>query len=171
MPIRNPLKLIGLAICLAAVQFPVQADVEGGAKAIQRGEFEKAFSEWRPLAEKGDTQVQAAIAVMYHAGQGVPQDYEKAFQWYRRAAEKGNAASQANLGVLYAKGVGVPRNMVQAYVWFSLAAMQGDAGHARARDRLARQLDKAQLAEARRIATDYAAKYVTPFRRSSEAKP
>jgi len=166
MPVRHPFKLIALSLLLAGVQLPALAgDVESGAQAIQEGEFEKAFAEWQPLAEKGEPGVQAAIGVMYHAGQGVPQDYEKAFQWYRRAAEKGNAASQANLGVMYAKGVGVERDLVQAYVWFALAAMNnGSSGHARGRDKLAKMLDKEQLAKAERLAKEYAKKYVTPFR-------
>ncbi|HEB92217.1 MAG TPA: sel1 repeat family protein [Gammaproteobacteria bacterium] len=166
MFVRNPLKKISLALALAVPCFPVYAGVEEGAKAIQKGQFEEAFSEWRPLAEKGESTVQAAIGVMYHAGQGVPQDYKKAFQWYRRAAENGNAASQANLGVMYAKGVGVEENLVQAYVWFDLAAMKGDAGYGRSRDRLAKLLNSEQLAQAKRVSREYATKYVTPFRKA-----
>ncbi len=165
MSIRNFLKcscLVLLASGLAA-----HADTEDGAKAIQQGQFEEAFSEWQPLAEKGEPAAQAAIGVMYHAGQGVPQDYKKAFQWYRRAAENGNAASQANLGVMYAKGVGVERDLVKAHVWFDLAAMNGDPRHGRSRDRLAKQLSSEQLAQARREAEEYAAKYVTPFRKAA----
>ncbi len=166
MFICNPLKQLSLAMALVVPCFPLHADVEGGAKAIQKGQFEEAFSEWQPLAEKGEPAVQAAIGVMYHAGQGVPQDYKKAFQWYRRAAENGNAASQANLGVMYAKGVGVEQDLVQAYVWFDLAAMKGDAGHGRSRDRLAKLLNSEQLTQAKRVSREYATKYVTPFRKA-----
>lgn len=167
MSIRKSLKPFSLALLLVVPHFPLHADVEDGAKAIQEGQFEKAFSEWQPLAEKGEPAAQAAIGVMYHAGQGVPQDYEKAFQWYRRAAENGNAASQANLGVMYAKGVGVARDLVQAYVWFDLAAMNDDPRHGRSRDRLAKLLSNEQLARAKQMVREYAAKYVTPFRKAA----
>ncbi|VAW97559.1 hypothetical protein MNBD_GAMMA20-1722 [hydrothermal vent metagenome] len=166
MFIRNPLKQFSLVMALVVPCFPLHADVADGAKAIQKGQFEEAFSKWRPLAEKGESAVQAAIGVMYHAGQGVSQDYKKAFEWYRRAAENGNAASQANLGVMYAKGVGVEENLVQAYVWFDLAAMKGDAGYGRSRDRLAKLLNSEQLTQAKRVSREYAVKYVAPFRRA-----
>lgn len=140
------------------------ADMDAGARAIQKGQYEKAFAEWLPLAEKGELIAQATIGVMYHMGQGVPQDYAKAVQWYRLAAEKGNAASQANLGVMYAKGTGVERDPVQAYAWYDLAAMRGETRHARGRDKLAKQLNAKQLSEARRLAQKYAEKYVMPYR-------
>ncbi len=167
MSIRKLQNHVFLALLLVVPCLPSHAGVEDGAKAIQKGQFEKAFSEWQPLAEKGEPAAQAAIAVMYHAGQGVPQDYKKAFQWYRRAAENGNAASQANLGVMYAKGVGVERDLVQAYVWFDLAAMNDDPRHGRSRDRLAKRLSSEQLAQAKRLSREYAAKYVTPFRKAA----
>ena len=50
------------------------------------------------------------LGVMYHYGQGVPQDYEEAEKWYRLASEKGVARAQCNLGVMYDKGLGVPQD-------------------------------------------------------------
>lgn len=167
MSARHPLNLliiVGLFFIPAA---PLFADINDGTIAIQKGQFEKAYSEWKPLAEKGETIAEAAIGVMYHAGQGVAQDYVEAIRWYRRAAEKGNVASQANLGVMYSKGVGVERDLVQAYVWYDLAAtLGGEARHARSRDHLAKQMNREQLAQAKQQAREYAVKYVAPFRRT-----
>ena len=168
MRIRNLFRQLFLSSALTLFSFSAHADLNAGAVAIQNGQFEQAFAEWLPLAEKGEMIAQAAIGVMYHMGQGVPQDYTKAVQWYRRAAEKGNAASQANLGVMYAKGTGVSRDLVQAYVWYDLAATQGERRHARGRDKLAKQLSPEQLSQGKRLAHEYAAKFVLPFR--TEAK-
>lgn len=170
MSARNTVNLLVAFLMITTMTPAVFADINDGAIAIQNGQFEKAYSEWKPLAEKGETIAEAAIGVMYHAGQGVAQDYVEAIRWYRRAAEKGNAASQANLGVMYAKGVGVERDVVQAYVWYDLAAILGEKRHARSRDSLAKQMSNEQLAEAKRLAKDYAEKYVTPFRHRA-AKP
>ncbi len=168
MRIRKYLKQFTFPFALVLFSFSAHADLNAGAVAIQKGQFEKAFAEWLPLAEKGEMIAQAAIGVMYHMGQGVPQDYMKAVQWYRRAAEKGNAASQANLGVMYAKGTGVSRDLVQAYVWYDLAATRGERRHARGRDKLAKQLSAEQLSQGKRLSREYAAKFVMPFR--SDAK-
>ena len=67
------------------------------------------------------------LGVMYHTGQGVPQDYALAIKWYRLAADQGNAGAQYNLGVMYDKGRGVPQDYVQAVKWYRLAADQGIA--------------------------------------------
>ena len=167
MRIRDLLRQFCLSFVFLFISLSAHADLHAGTVAIQKGQFEKAFAEWLPLAEKGEVVAQATIGVMYHMGQGVAQDYAKAVQWYRRAAENGNAASQANLGVMYTKGAGVERDPVQAYAWYDLAAMKGETRHARGRDKLAKRLSPGQLSQAKRLSQEYAAKYVTPYRSDS----
>ncbi len=152
--------------CLAPLAMAGEAE---GQRAMLKGQLEQAFAAWKPLAEKGLVRAQETIAVMYHAGQGVAQDYTQAVHWYRRAAEKGDRAAQANLGVMYAKGVGVEEDPLQAWVWYDLAATGGEQRHARKRDELSSRLSAAQLAQARRLSREYAAKFVAPF--ASSRKP
>jgi len=108
-----------LITCLSS---PVYASLEKGREAFVKRDFSTAFKYWLPLAEQGDSDVAATIAVMFHTGTGVQQSYEKAFYWYKKAAEKGNVAAQANLGVMYAKGTGTKRDFIESYAWYSAAA-------------------------------------------------
>jgi TPR repeat protein len=50
---------------------------------------------------QGDAYAQFNLGLLYHLGQGVPQDYGKARQWWERAAAQGDAMAQNNLGSIY----------------------------------------------------------------------
>ncbi|NOX75427.1 MAG: sel1 repeat family protein [Gammaproteobacteria bacterium] len=153
-----------LALATSVVSGPLTAGLDEGTRAMREGQYQKAFQEWKPLADKGEVTVQAAIAVMYHAGRGVAQDYQQAFKWYRKAAEKGNVAAQANLAVMYFRGLGVAADKVLAYVWYDLAAIKGEGRHRKARDLMADRLTASQMKKAKRLSREYRQKYVDPFR-------
>jgi len=142
---------------------PVGASLGKGLEALQRYDFKTAYKEWKPLADKGDADVQSAIAVMYHTGQGVPQSYKKAFYWYKKAAESGNVAAQANLGVMYAKGTGTKKDFVLSYAWYSLAAdalsIEKVGSALWGIDYLATQMSPAEIAKAKSIKQKYAKKF------------
>ena len=116
--------LVGLGFMLAA---PTWADYQAGVDAYERGDYETALKEWRPLAERGNEAAQANLGFMYAKGQGVPQDDQEAVRWSRLAAEQGDAVAQCNLGVMYNKGQGVPQDYTEAVKWYRLAVEQGDA--------------------------------------------
>ena len=71
-----------------------------GKAAYDRDDYAAALKEWRPLAERGDSEAQFNLGVIYDNGEGVPQDYAEAVKWYRKAAEQGDAAAQSNLGFM-----------------------------------------------------------------------
>ncbi len=58
--------------------------------AYERGDYETALKEWRPLAEQGEMVAQWSLGVMYERGRGVPQDYVQAYRWYTLAASQGD---------------------------------------------------------------------------------
>ena len=68
---------------------------------------------------------------------------------------------------MYATGRGVPQDYVQAHMWFNLAAsrLTGDRRETGVenRDRAARQMTPAQIADAQRLARAWAAAH--PFER------
>ena len=144
---------------------PVGASFDKGLVAIQKDDFKTAYSEWKPLAEKGNADVQSTIAVMFHTGQGVPQSYEKAFFWYKKAAQLGNVAAQANLGVMYAKGTGTQQDFVQSYAWYSLAAdalsLEKGGSALWGIDYLATQMTPVQIKKAKALVVEYAKKYAS----------
>ena len=79
------------------------------------------------MAESGDATAQGALGVMYHKGEGVPQNHAEAAKWTRRAAEQELPQAQFNLGALYYDGKGVSRDNAKAAKWWSRAAKQGYA--------------------------------------------
>ena len=112
------------------------------------------------LGNPGNAAAQFNLGVMYHDGQGVPQDYAEAVKWYRIAAEQGHPSSQYNLGVMYDKGEGLPQDYVQAHRWYNLAAATftdktNREQAASNRDLIAKQMTPAQVAEAQKLAREW----------------
>ena len=102
------------------------ASLESGQKAFIRGDYNKAFEQWRQSAEEGDLTAQRNIAHLYRWGKGVPQDLMQAAFWYYTAAKGGLDTAQYNLGVMYLRGEGVPRNEEEGIIWLERAAEQNN---------------------------------------------
>ncbi len=129
-----------------------------GMDAYDRGDYDTALKEFRPLAEQAYPLAQATLGLMYAEGEGVAQDYQEAVRWYRLAAEQGNEAAQGKLGTMYYLGQGVPKDYVLAHMWINLAAPKGVKGAVKARDRLEKLMTPAQLAEVQRLARGWTPK-------------
>ncbi len=63
---------------------------QAGCDAYERGDYDTALKEWRPLAERGKAVAQWSLGIMYERGRGVPQDYVQAYRWYTLAAGQGD---------------------------------------------------------------------------------
>jgi TPR repeat protein len=105
----------------------VAGPYEDGTTAFERGDYETAVRDWRPLANKGFAGAQFGLGVMYANGNGVPPDYEAALNWFRKAADKGYPPAQFELGRLYVNGHGVGKDYAVALSWFRKAADQSYA--------------------------------------------
>ena len=101
------------------------AEFQKGLTAYQQGNFVTAFSEFKPLAEQGDTSAAFNIAQLYRTGKGVLRDYKKAVKWFRVAAEKNHLESQYSLALMYKEGQGVIKNNKIYILWLSMAAGGG----------------------------------------------
>jgi|SRR5579871_2090677 len=135
--------------------FAAAADFSTGLHAYEKGDYNAAAAEWRPLAEKGDAPSQFNLGLLYIDGHGVPQDYSLAAHWFERAAEQDYTKAQLNLGALYGVGRGVKRDYVQAYKWLNLCAAKGDPKCVAQRDLVAQRLKSKDLATAQRLARDF----------------
>ena len=62
---------------------------EKGRDAYDRGDYQIALQEFRPLAEEGDASAQTKLGRMYEQGIGVPQNFVQAHKWYNLAAAQG----------------------------------------------------------------------------------
>ncbi len=131
------------------------ADFQAGVNAYERGDYETALKEFRPLAEQGYASAQYNLGVMYDNGLGVPQDYREAAKWYRFAAEQGKVKAQSNLASMYHFGQGVLKDDVLAHKWADLAASQGGENAVKIRDVVATSMTPQQLAEAQRLAREW----------------
>ncbi len=60
-----------------------------GLDAYERGDYDTALKEFRPLAEQGDPLAQSYLGGMYAEGEGLPKDYVLAHMWMNLAAAKG----------------------------------------------------------------------------------
>jgi TPR repeat protein len=94
---------------------------------------------------------QAELAVMYHAGDGVPQDYARAAAWYRKSAEQGNSIAQSSLGAMYVNGEGIERDMLEGLKWIYISYARQHMSRYLI-FRLERDLDEKTFAEGRRLA-------------------
>ncbi len=61
-----------------------------GYGAYNRGDYDTALKEFRPLAEQGDPLAQSYLGGMYAEGEGLPKDYVLAHMWATLAAAQGN---------------------------------------------------------------------------------
>jgi uncharacterized protein len=115
----------------------------------------EAIKWFSKAALQGFADAQYNLGVMYYQGAGIPQNYPEAFKLYSQAAQKGHALAQYNLGLMYLQGNSVPKDPVKAYMWLSLAAGQEVPEAIKNRDYLAAKMAPAQLAEARKLASDW----------------
>ena len=129
----------------------VQAGFDEGLVAADKGDYQTAFKEWKPLAEQGGAAAQYNLGIMYDKGRGIAQNDTQAVAWYQKAAEQGYADAQYNLGNMYGKGQGVPQNFKIAYILFNLAASNSDADATQNRDIAAAILSPATIEDAQRI--------------------
>ena len=113
----------------------------------------KAAYWYEKAAEQNDAVAAAYLAEMHAKGLGLPADDVKALEWYRRAAELGHPASQYNVGLFYAFGRGVEPSDIEAYAWMTVAFENG-APKTEVRDKLARHMSAAHLAEAKKLAAE-----------------
>ena len=109
------------------------------------------------MLDQGEAEAQVLLGSMYEQGWGVPQDYGIALSWLRKAAEQGSAKGQALLGGMYVMGHGVPQDFVIGHMWLNLATAAGGkyvAETAEFRDRVAKEMTPAQIAEAQKLARE-----------------
>ena len=105
------------------------------SKFYNKEEAKKCFDGIIDAADRGNSQAQYQLGIMYARGQGVENNPEKALYWYRKAAEQNNADALSTLGNIYKNGqLGVTKNTAEAFDFYLKAA---NLGHADAMSTLA----------------------------------
>lgn len=140
----------------AAEQGDAEAENNLGAlyatgRGVRRDDAE-AVRWYRLAAAQGDPEATDNLGMMYLRGRAVQKDEKTAFELVGKAARKGYGVAENNLGLLYANGQGVARDYILAWAWLDLAAEQLP-GSATIRDRVAKEMSEADIAEARNTRT------------------
>ena len=96
-----------------------------GLEAYERGDFEAALREWRPLAEQGLAEAQYRLGEMYGNDEGVECDDDDAEyeRWVRKAAEQGLPEAQITIGNHI---IWTDDDHTEALSWYRKAAEQGN---------------------------------------------
>ena len=125
-------------------------------------DYTKAVEWFRKAADQGDALAKYQLGKMYLSGHGVRQNDAEAFKWIQGSAELGYSKAQYHTGVMYKLGQGVPENKVLAYMWFSVAVSRSYYPENRkatiARRTVADKMTPAEIAEAQRLAQEWAPK-------------
>src|SRR4051812_4383369 len=91
-----------LAVCWTIAAMPAAlADAAAGRAAFEKGNYDRAKSEWQSAADRGDSDGELGLGTLYELGAGVPQqDYKRADYWYEKAAEHHNSEAQYRLALI-----------------------------------------------------------------------
>lgn len=89
--------------------------------------FKEAFEIYLNLAEKGDTEAQYAVGLMYEKGLGTSLDSKLAFKYMKMSSDGGNCQATNHVGYFYSIGFGCKKNHYEAAQYFKLAAEGGSS--------------------------------------------
>jgi TonB family protein len=84
-----------LLLVAALVCAPARADLFTAQLAYHKADYDRAFREYRELAELGQPVAQYNLAIMYAKGQGVRQSELNAYAWATLAAEGGESRGKS----------------------------------------------------------------------------
>ena len=121
-----------LTVAVLAGSLPAHAENVAGWQAYNNGDYARANTEWRPMAEAGNRDAQFAMGMLTEA-RG---DATAAFDWYDRAARQGQAAAQVVVGARYAMGMNIEVDLARAWYWLNQAARRNHPNAAEFRDTL-----------------------------------
>jgi TPR repeat protein len=105
----------------AATADAIQAD-----GVTPRRNAEGALARMTALADAGDADAQARLALIYLKGDGVAADPAAALRWARAAAETGQPVAEYLMGIFYREGKVVTADDTAAFTWFSASATKGN---------------------------------------------
>lgn len=114
-----------LPVVPAEVVDVARAAYDRGLQFDDARRYADAAREYEIAARAGNADAADALAVLYYAGNGVPQSFSQAAVFARQAADHGSAQGAYHMGLLSARGLGVAHDEGQAAIWFRRA---GDGG-------------------------------------------
>jgi len=95
-----------LAALLMLVSIPgatYAGSLEDAEKAVRKGDYARAISIYRSLAEKGDVSAQMRLGFFYESGAGLKRDWVESAKWFSKAADAGDENAVCVLSFLVAR--------------------------------------------------------------------
>lgn len=118
-----------LLLCLTLLMnfsaFSQSNNLEQGIYQLNRGEFQAAIEQFRPLVLEGYAPAQYQMALVYQHGYSVPKDLIKALALFNLAAEQDYPDAQFELALLYSAGEVVKKDLTKAFELTHKAAKKG----------------------------------------------
>jgi len=90
-------------------------DLESGIYELNRGEFNAAIEQFRPLVVEGYAPAQYQMAVIYQQGYGVPKNGMKALELFKLSAAQNYSDAQFELALIYSEGALVNQDLKKAF--------------------------------------------------------
>jgi len=109
--------------------------LEGFDSKSSNNKLIKDFNHVSFFANKGNSNAQFDLALMYLSGEGVKKDEKMAFKWIHKSARNNHLEAKFNMGLNFLYGRGVLKRKSLASYWFKLASK---GGHLKARKFLAK---------------------------------
>ena len=81
----------------------------------------------KEIAEKGNSDVQYNLGLIYSNGEGVEKDLKEAIYWFKKSASLKNVLAEYKLGYIYDNGLGVQKDSKKAYEYYLSAGQKGNA--------------------------------------------
>ena len=150
-----------IVLCALLFPFAAGAGLEEGTAAYAAGDYAKALTEFRTLADQGNMEGQYFLGFMYHNGFGIKRDQTEALKWFQKAAQQGDARAQYYVGIMYGAGHGVTKDLKLADMWLTLSAANPKSSY---RDslytreeigKIERKMTPEQIAEAKDLAKNW----------------
>jgi hypothetical protein len=108
-----------------AADAAAESPMDVGIAAVEKEDYDKAFSVFLKLAKAGNAEAQYNLAMLYRAGKGTKKDLSESFRWFKQAAEQGISDAQYYLAYMYDNGEGVGKDLQKAFEWYRKAAEHG----------------------------------------------
>ena len=114
--------IVGLALAISMAQPASAQSVRDGIDAWAAGNYDRAVTIWRPLADNGDADAAFNMGQAYRMGRGVSIDNGRAQRYFESAARQGHTDAEVNLGLmLFSNG-----DKVNAMRWLRSASSKAD---------------------------------------------
>lgn len=92
------------------------AQLNAGLSAYAAKNESLAFASWRNVAERGNSEAQLRVGLLYARGEGTGQDMIEAYRWLKLAADQGHARAPAELSSVAAQLAPAERAIAESLV-------------------------------------------------------